>query len=391
MKKRILFINTVSGFASTGKIVANLARIEDYDTLVCYGRKKDYENLNSYRNCYFIDNAFGALNTILFDNTMDICTSATKRLIKKIKEFKPDLIHLHNLHGYYLNIELLFKFLKQYNKPVVYTLHDCFSLTGLCPHFDYINCDKYKTECKNCPYGFSYPFSLFKQNVTKEYYLKKEVFNSLDKLVIVTPSKWMENKCKESILKDNDIRTIYNGVKLKDNNIQVEKDGFTCIGVASYFTKEKGIEEIRKIIPLLDENIKIKIVGDYKGKPIERCEFIGRVSDYEKLLKLYASSSVFINPTLQEAFGLVNVEAQACGIPVITYNTGGSPETISNDSGIVIDKYDYKAFAKAINDLYKHNPFDEEKIKENAKRFDIKIMIDKYHDLYEELLTNSDC
>ncbi len=388
MKKRILFINTVSGFASTGKIMANLARIDDYDTLVCYGRKKDYEGLNSYRNCYFIDNALGALNTILLDNTMSICTIATKRLINKIKEFKPDLIHLHNLHGYYLNIEMLFNFLKEYDRPVVYTLHDCWSLTGLCSYFDYIGCDKYKTECKDCPYGFSYPFSLFKQNVTKEYYLKKEIFNSLDKLTIVTPSKWMESKCKESILKDNDIRTIYNGVKLKDNNVKVEKDGFTCIAVASYFTKEKGIEEIRKIVPLLDENIKIKIVGEYKGKPIDRCEFIGRVSDYDELLRLYASSSVFINPTLQEAFGLVNVEAQACGIPVITYNTGGSPETICKDSGIVIDKYDYKAFAKAINDLYKNNPFDEEKIKENAKRFDLKIMVDSYHDLYKELLND---
>ena len=386
MKKRILFINTVSGFSSTGKIVGNLARIEDYDTLVCYGRKKDFEHLNSYKNCYFIDNAIGALNTILFDRTMDICSLATKRLINKIIEFKPDLIHLHNLHGYYLNIEMLFKFLKEYDVPVVYTLHDCFSLTGLCPHFDYINCAKYKSECKDCPYGFSYPFSLFKQNVTKEYYIKKDIFNSLDKLTIVTPSKWLKEVCESSILKNNDIRVIYNGVKLKTNDIKVNKDGFTCIAVASYFTKEKGIDEIRKIVPLLDKNIKIKIVGDYKGKPIERCEFIGRVGDYDELLRLYSESSVFINPTLQEAFGLVNVEAQGCGIPVITYNTGGSPETVCKDSGVVIDKFDYVSFAKAINDLYKYNPFDEEEIKNNANKFRLDVMVNNYQELYRELL-----
>ena len=385
--KKILFINTVSGFSSTGKITGELASLPGYETLVCYGRKSDYLNIGAYKFTSFFDNCVAATETILFDNNLNLCKNATKKLINKIKEFNPDIIHLHNLHGYYVNVEELFKFLKEYNKPVIWTLHDCWSFTGYCPHFDMLGCEKYKSECKDCPYGFLYPFSLFKQNVKKDFYKKKELFNSLDNLTIVTPSKWLADRVKESFLKNIKIETIYNGIDYIEKEYKKD-DKFTILAVSSFWTQEKGIDELKKIIPLIDEDINITIVGDLKdrGQVFERCNLIKRTNNREELLEKYGKAHVLINPTLQDTFPTVNIEALMCGTPVITYRTGGSPESINSDTGIIVDKSNYKEMAKAINDLKANYYFDNKKIKESAKAFDKKNMLNEYNQLYSELL-----
>ena len=386
MKKRILYINTVCGFSSTGKITADLARSDEYESLVCYGRKKDFEGVNSYKFANIVDNCFGALRTILFDNNLNICGLATERLIRKIKEYNPDIIHLHNLHGYYLNVEMLFKFLKDYKKPVVWTLHDCWSITGYCPHFDMIDCNKYKNKCHNCPYDFSYPFSLFKQNVEKDYEKKKELFNSIDNLTIVTPSKWLKEKVGESFIKNANTVVINNGIVLKDNDYK-KNDKFTVIAVSSYWTKEKGKEELKEIIPLINDDIEIVIVGDLKDNDqvFNRCKLIKRTTNYDELLNEYGKAHVLINPTLQEVFGLVNVEAQSCGTPVITYKTGGSVETINEDSGVIVEKGNYKELASAINRLKNNYRFNKEKVIANSKKYNKEIMLNNYSELYKKI------
>lgn len=383
--KKILYINTVSGYSSTGNLVAELSNIEGFESLVCYGRKHDYANVNSYRFANIIDNIFGVLGTILFDNNLNICSIATKRLINKIKEYNPDIINIHNLHGYYVNVEMLFNFLKEYNRPVVMTLHDAWTMTGYCPHFDGINCDKYQTMCKDCKYGFAYPFSIFKQNVTNDYYKKDKLFNSINNLTIITPSLWLENVVKRSILKKINVRTIYNGINLDDFKESADKNKrFTALAVSSIWTKEKGIDELNKIIPLLDKDIDVIVVGK-NGNKIKGAKHIERTSNRKELVELYSSASVLINPTIQETFGLVNVEANACGTPVITYKTGGSPETINEESGIVVSKYDYKEFARTINNLKKDNKFNKEKVINNSKRFDRKDMLNNYKNLFNSL------
>lgn len=383
--KKILYINTVSGYASTGNLIGELTKLEDYESLVCFGRKKDYLNVNSYKFANLMDNALGATQTILFDNNLHICKKATQRLINRIKEYNPDIINIHNLHGYYVNIEMLLTFLKDYGKPVVLTMHDCWALTGYCPHFDYLNCDKYQSECNNCPYGFSYPFSIFKQNVTKDYYEKKKLFNDLD-LTIVVPSMWLKSVVEKSYLKDKKTVVIYNGLDLNTFKKSKNKnDKFTVLAVSSIWTKTKGIDEINKMIPLLDKDIEVITVG-LGSEKIKGSKALSRTSSRQELVDLYSSSHVLINPTLQETFGLINVEANACGTPVITYNTGGCPETINNDSGIIVDKYDYKAMAKAINDLKNNYYFDEEKVIENSKRFDKTNMLKGYKELFDSLI-----
>ena len=386
MKPKVLYINSVCGFGSTGRIVAELSKSEEYDSLVCFGRKKDFANVNSYKFANFFDNAFGALGTILFDNNLNICKKATGRLINKIKEYNPDIIHLHNVHGYYLDIEMLFKFLKEYNKPVVWTMHDCWAATGYCVVADYIQCHKYETKCENCPAKFSYPFSLFKQNVEKDYLKKKELFNSLNNLTIVTPSKWMKSIIGKSYLKNIKCEVINNGINL--NNFKPSKrksDKFTVISVASMWTYDRGKEEIKKIIPLLDKDIELICVGSQSDQ-FEGCTTIKHTDSVKELVDLYSSSHVLINPTLDDNFPTVNIEALACGTPVVTYNTGGSPEIADEKTGVVVDKYDYKAMAKVINDLKDNYSFKSEECLERSKRYSTKHMCDDYASLYKEIL-----
>lgn len=387
MNKKILFINSVCGFGSTGNIVVDLSNLKEYDSLICFGRKKDYCGTRSYKFANIIDNVCGAIRTILFDNNLNICSVATKRLINKIKEFNPDIIHLHNLHGYYVNVEMLFKFLKEYKKPVVWTLHDCWSMTGYCPHFDYIHCDKYKTKCIACPYGFAYPFSLLKQNVEKDFEKKKELFNSLDNLTIVTPSEWLKKIVKESFITNAKIQVINNGIEIKQLDTK-KNDKFTVLAVANYWTKEKGKDELKKIIPLLDKDIQVTIIGDLKDNdPIfKKCNLIKRTDNRDQLYKEYARAHVLINPTMQEAFGLVTAESMSCGTPVIAYDTGACSELIDNNSGLIIKKYDYKEFANVINQLKNNYFFDREIIKDKAKKFSKTFMNEEYKMVYDALI-----
>lgn len=385
--KKILYINSVCGFGSTGNIVADLASFKEYESLVCFGRKKDYSKINTYKFANIFDNCIGALRTIVFDKNLTICSSATKRLIKKIKEYNPDIIHLHNLHGYYVNVEMLFKFLKEYRKPVVWTLHDCWSITGYCPHFDYINCDKYKTKCTNCPYGFSYPFSLFKQNVERDFEKKKELFNSIDNFIIITPSKWLKRRVEESFIANAKIQVINNGIDIKEHSEKKNKK-FTVLAVSNYWTKEKGKDELKKIIPLLDKDIQVTIIGDLKDKDniFIDCNLIKQISNRDQLYKEYAKAHVLINPTLQEAFGLVTVEAMSCGTPVIAYNTGACPELIENNSGLIIEKYNYKGIADAVNQLKSNYYYNIENIKHNAEKYSKEFMKSEYNRIYDDLL-----
>lgn len=386
MKPKVLYINSVCGFGSTGKIVVELSKSSEYDSLVCFGRKKDFTNVNSFQFANFFDNAFGALGTILFDNNLNICTSATKKLIKKIKEYNPDIIHLHNVHGYYVHVEMLFKFLKEYGKPVVWTLHDCWPFTGYCTDAYYVNCEKYKTECKNCDHWFAYPFSLFKQNVTKDFLKKKELFKDMDNLTIVTPSKWLGGIVKFSFLKNKRLEVINNGINLSDFKPSKEKnDKFTALAVSSLWTLDKGLDDMNKLIPLLDKDIEVISVGKYSEK-IKYGKTIPQTGNKQELIDLYSSAHVLIQPTLDDNLPTVNIESIACGTPVITYNTGGSPEIIDEKTGIVVNKGDYKELAKTINEVKNNYTFKIEECIERSKQFSCENMVTKYNKLYESLL-----
>ena len=384
---KVLYINSVCGFGSTGRIVADLTKTDDYESLVCFGRKKDFANVNSFQFANFFDNAFGAIRTILFDNNLNICTNATKRLIKKIKEYNPDIIHLHNIHGYYVNAEMLINFLKEYGKPVVWTMHDCWAFTGYCSDAYYVNCEKYQKECKNCDHWFAYPFSIFKQNVTKDFYKKKKLLKDFDNLTIVTPSRWLGGICNLSFLRNKKIVTVNNGIDLNDFKPSKEKNKkFTVLAVASFWTKDKGSEDLNKLVKLLDRDIEVVVVGNGSDK-IEGVKSISHTNNKAELVDLYSSAHVLINPTLDDNFPSVNIESIACGTPVITYRTGGSPEIIDGKTGVVVDKGNYRAMAEVVNSLYKNYYFRSEDCVERSKRYSKEVMKKEYRKLYESLLS----
>ena len=363
---KILQINSVCGFGSTGNIVIDIAKMvmeQGHDALIAYGRNgKEHLGIKTLRIGNDYDVYLHGLYTRLMDKTGFASTKATVKFIEDIKHYKPDIIHLHNIHGYYINIEILFNFLGEASIPVVWTLHDCWAFTGHCAHFDYVGCDKWKTGCKgSCPQKKSYPASLFLSNADFNYRKKKELFTSINKMTIVTPSKWLAGLVKESFLQKYSTEVIHNCINteifkptLSDFRQKYAIEGkFIILGVANIWDKRKGFDDFIKLSQMLGDLFHIVLVGLNEKqiediKNIKNITGIRRTSNAAELAGLYTTANVFFNPTYEDNYPTVNLEAIACGTPVITYNTGGSPETIYGRTGYIINIGDVKSVSNTI-------------------------------------------
>ncbi len=352
---KVAYINTVIGYGSVGKITELLASSSEIQAKVFYGRKNYHGKVSSYKFNNLYGNSVHAIKTFIFDSHGFENEAQTNILNKELKEYQPDLIHLHNLHGYYLNIETLFNCLKSLDVPIVMTLHDCWTFTGHCPHFDSINCQQWKTHCKNCQLYWDYPFSFNKYNVAKNYDKKRNVFTSVNKLTIVTPSYWLKKQVQASYLKNYECIVINNGIQLDVFNtdyLRKESDKVRLLAVSNVWTKTKGLDDLVKLARALPEKYELTIIGVNKNQkkkiPLNvRC--IQRTSDAKELASYYCNSDVFINFTYQDTFPTVNIESLACGTPIITYNTGGSVELINDKTGVVIGKGDYLKVIELLN------------------------------------------
>ena len=395
---KIAFINSVAGFGSTGRLVSTLSMMDEVDGKVYYGRKKDSSNAISMRFTGDIGNVTHAIGTYLFDEHGFHNAMETKKMLKDLDEFNPDIVHLHNLHGYYVHVGVLFDYLKGKNKKVIWTLHDCWSFTGHCAHYDGIGCDKWKNKCYDCPITNEYPFSWNKHNVTKNYERKKEVFTSIkDNLTIVTPSYWLEEQVKHSFLKECKVMTIHNGINLNDFKYTESsfrekyhlEDSFIVLAVASVWDTTKGIEDLKELANSLPENIKLVVVGGTLSSnttSIENALCIPRTNTVKELCEIYSASDVFINLTKQDTFPTVNIEALACGLPVITYKTGGSPEILTDKTGIVVEKNNIKKIKEVLIELAKNNSFKIEDCIEVASHYSLDKMYESYLGLYKKVM-----
>lgn len=364
---KVLQINISVSSGSTGRIAEELGKlliINGHKSYIAYGRTCNISESVTVKIGNHFSLAEHLIRTRLLDRHGFGSADATKKFIAKLDEIDPDIIHLHNIHGYYLNIRVLFEYLQKKNKPVVWTFHDCWPFTGHCSHFEHINCFKWQTECHNCPNKHSYPKSWFIDNSRKNYHQKKNLFTLLNKMILVAPSIWMKNYLEKSFLSKYEIRMIYNGIDInkfritdsKTVKVKYNLQKKYVLAVANVWTQKKGLSDLLALRKLLKEDIEIVLVGLNRRQQNSLptgIKGIMRTENIDELAAIYSTAEVFVNPTYADNFPTTNLESLACGTPVITYNTGGSPEAIDENTGFVVEKGNIQQLYEAINIVIK--------------------------------------
>ncbi len=399
--KKLLIINVSVNSGSTGRIaeeIGQTAMANGYQTYFAYGRTAN----NSKNKLIKIGNDLNVkihgIESMLFDNHGFASRIATKRFIREIERIKPDIINIHNIHGYYINVKILFEYLSKINIPIVWTFHDCWPFTGHCSYFDRYNCTKWMTGCYSCPNKKGYPTSLILDRSKRNYNKKKNLFLKIQNLTIVPPSHWLANITKQSFFKDKNINTIHNGTNLETFNIvnsnfrgklQIENKK-VVLGVASIWDKRKGLDDFIKLNDLLTDDYKIILVGlNKKQKESLPANIIGieRTESVHELAELYSMADVFVNPTYSDNFPTTNIESLACGTPVITYKTGGSPEAIDEKTGIVVEQGNIDKLKEAIETVAKDKTKYTENCRDRAvKLFNKQDRFNDYIDLFNSLI-----
>ena len=363
MSKTLLIIGSALNCGSPGHIcesIGMLAQENNWDVYMAHGlRYANPSKLKTFRVSSHAEEYLHILKSLLCDGHGLASKSATKRLIAFIDKIQPTVINIHNLHGYYLNYPVLFEYLAEKKIPIVWTLHDFWTITGHCVHFDYIGCSKWQTGCESCPHFRSYPKSLVSDNSHYNYRLKKKLFTTLENVTIVPVSKWVGNIVSKSYLSSYPMQVIYNGINLgifKPTYSELRdklglKDKFVLLGVASPWYPMKGLYDYYKLNSVLPDDCKIIMIGLTKQQiaelpsgiiGIERTE-----SQYE-LAQYYSMADATLNLSYQETFGMTTVEGMACGTPGIVYNKTASPELVSGETGHIVEAGDIAGLMNAI-------------------------------------------
>jgi putative colanic acid biosynthesis glycosyltransferase len=396
----ILQINSVCGIGSTGRIATDIHALlmsQGHQSTVSFGRDTAKNCTKTIRIGSRVGNYLHVARTRLCDTHGFGSASATKRLIAKIQILNPDVIHLHNLHGYYIHIGLLFEYLKQADKPVLWTLHDCWPFTGHCSYFDFIGCDRWKIACHDCPLKSEYPKSLFLDRSHWNYQQKKKIFTGVKNLTIVTPSNWLASLVNASFLQAYPITVINNGLDLNlfkpmsgDFRSRYNLEGqFIILGVAFVWNERKGYRYFIDLAKQLRPDEKIVLVGVCKEQIRHLpAGIIGipKTDSTAELAAIYSAADLFINLTLEDNFPTSNIEALACGTPVVTFNTGGSPECLDDGCGVVVKRGDLSGIVAAIQTVRKNGKeYYSKKCRERAKsRFDKNARFGEYLELYKK-------
>ena len=410
--KRLLQINPVLRVStSTGRImqeIGELALQNGWESYVAYSYGRDgilpcKSQLIPIGSKWSV--AVHGLQTRLFDKHGLGAVQATKKFVKQIDELKPDIIHIHNIHGYFLSYRVLFDYLSKCGIPVVWTVHDCWLYTGHCYYYSYVGCNKWQTGCNHCPQKKEFPASFLFDRSAKNFEDKKAAFTSMpkDKLVIVPVSNWIKDEMQHSFLGGYDFRVIHNGINTDVFNICeptsiANKYGLVgkhvLLGVASIWSREKGLGDFIQMASLLDDDEIIVLVGI---KPEERKQLpknilgIARTENVHQLAELYSLAEVFINPTWQDNYPTVNLEAISCGTPVVTYRTGGSVEAVTGNTGFIVSQGDFKGMLEAARTIRKYGKSHYQAVCRDyaLKHFKKADRYADYFKLYNELMARA--
>lgn len=395
---KVIQINMTHAIGSTGNIVKNIENAikeRNWESFVGCGNLKE-RNDNIYKIGTDAAHTISIIKTRLLGRHGFYNKRSTKKFLEWVDNIKPDIIHLHNIHGNYINVKLLFEYLKAYGKSVVWTLHDCWSFTGNCAYYDYVQCDKWKSMCHDCEQLDKYPITLFFDRSRQNYGEKKRLFTSIDNMTLVTPSNWLAEQVESSFLNKYSLHVIHNGI---DRNIfkptlsdirQRYSIGnrFIVLGVSFGYNERKGLQYFNRLAEKLGNEYAIVIVGI---KEDDKCKFadsiitITKTNNTKEMAQIYSAADVFVNPTLEDNFPTTNLEALACGTPVITFQTGGSPECINKTCGMVIEKGNFEKLTESIVNICTQSPFTRVACVTRSDEFDSRIMTNKYCDLYGSL------
>jgi glycosyltransferase involved in cell wall biosynthesis len=388
----ILFqLNSTVNWGSIGKIAEQIgkqAQSHGWDVYIAYGRREMPSCLHTIHIGNKLSPYFHYAENRIWDHEGWGSRIETKRLVKIIRDIHPDIVQLHNIHDHWLNYKILFEYLNQTDIKVVWTFHDCWAFTGHCYHFVEADCMKWQTQCGRCPMK-----DYIRDGSAQNYLLKKSLFQECKNLTIVSCSNWMRSFVEKSFLRDKRIQVIHNGVDLKVfKPMAFSRTGnkFHILAVSNIWNKSKGLYDIYRLRGMLPtETYEMMIVG-LKANQVKELphgiQGIQRTSNMQELAELYAQSDVLINPTYADTFPTVNLEALACGTPVITYRTGGSPEAVDEQTGVVIPQGDVEALAKAIQQMREH-PLSREACRKRAEKlFDKDTCFEYYTKLYDSLL-----
>lgn len=396
---RVYQVNVVCGSGSTGRIATDLAQtIQKHggESRIAYGRGDAPKEIDAIKISNKLDLYAHVILTRITDRHGLYSRGATKRLIKDICEYNPDIIHLHNIHGYYVNYEMLFEFLKDYNRPIVWTLHDCWSYTGHCAYFDYAGCEKWETTCFECPQKSKYPSSILKDNSKHNFQRKMKAFTSLENITIVTVSEWLRRTTKKSFLKKFTIEKISNGINLQimkptesglreKYNLENKK---ILLGVATVWDERKGLHIFFELSNCLPEQYKIVLIGlskQQKEKKPEGILAIDNISNPVEIAKWYTAADTFVNTSVEETMGLTTVEAMACGTPVIVMNTTASPELVDDICGKIVEPNNLVMLKDAIFTINKNKQVSAHCVN-HAKKYEKDKQYKQYIDLYKRIL-----
>ena len=397
-----LSINSCN-FGSTGKIMLHLAdraQQSGYEVTVAYPDSRSNRR-NTTLNSTLIGNRVDRNLHILLGKLTGamglFSVISTSVFLRKLSKERPVILHLHNLHGSYINLPMLFHFVKRNRIPVIWTLHDCWSFTGHCPHFTMAKCEKWKTGCHHCPQYREYPQS-FVDNSQYMYRLKKKWFTGIENMTIVTPSQWLADLVKESFLKEYPVKVIHNGIDLEifkptpsdfREKYGISEEKKILLGVSFGWGVRKGLDVFAELSKRLDyEQYQIVLVGtdDKVDQQLpENIISIHRTNNQQELAAIYTAADLFLNPTREDNYPTVNMEAISCGTPVLTFRTGGSPEILDEYTGAVVDCDDVTKLVDESRRICTDKPFSQDACMARAKCFDIHGNYKRYLMLYEQV------
>jgi putative colanic acid biosynthesis glycosyltransferase len=401
---KVLMINSVSGFGSTGSICVDIAEElerQGHECYIAYGQvSRGYSK--GFKIGTKLENHLHNLGSRIVGKQGYFTQSGTKKLVAFIKDYDPDVIHLHNLHGNYLNLEILFTYLLQVQKPIVWTLHDCWAFTGKCAHYTDANCYKWQTECTNCPQLHTYPPSILFDYSKLMFNDKKEWITGLKNLQIVTVSHWLEAQVHKSFLNKFPVKTIYNWIdhtvfkETIDGSFALYKaidpSKFTIVLVSAswHVTDVKWIDAL-KLAAIISKDMQILMIGKVSSPQLlpTNITHIPYLEGKEELVKAYSISDVYVHLSTEDTFGKVIAEALSCGTPAIVYNSTACLEIVDETCGIVVEKRNIEQLYRAIITVQKNTKSyyslaARNRVKQN---FDLKTNVQTTIELYQEMFS----